>query len=171
MIGGICILPLPLIFMKKLLIILIWLSLLGKAQTQLPESIGFDNKNSVNIELGGHGIVFSTYYERIIFNGKRFKTTGQIGYGVIPSWVHLMPFLINEMISLGEKKTHHIEIGLGITYVFRDKYGDLYGRIVFLNGRIGYRFQRPDGKLIIRAGYTPLSDSYDWFGLSFGYAF
>ena len=36
----------------------------------------FENKNSVQLELGGHGAFYSVNYERLILNKPRFKTTG-----------------------------------------------------------------------------------------------
>ena len=43
-----------------------------------------ENKNSIQIELGGHGLFYSINYERIIINGDRFKTTGQLGISYYP---------------------------------------------------------------------------------------
>jgi hypothetical protein len=39
----------------------------------------FDSRNAVSLELGGHGLFYSINYERIVFIGDRFKTTGQVG--------------------------------------------------------------------------------------------
>lgn len=151
--------------MKKILIILLFVPLLGSAQTQLSDRNSFDKKNSVNIELLGHGILYSIYYERIIVNGNRFKTTGQVGFGGVPGWGYTIPFLINEVFTVD--RSHHLEIGFGIQYF---NLSDIRTTL-----RIGYRFQKPDGKLVIRAGYTPNIDFFPYFfhwgGLSIGHTF
>jgi len=46
----------------------------------------------------------------------------------------------------------------------------------FLTGRVGYRYQKPNGRFIFRIGFTPLyeldgNELHPSGGLSFGYGF
>jgi hypothetical protein len=145
----------------------------------------FENKNSVQLEFGGHGAFYSVNYERLILNKPRFKTTGQVGFsyyppktGTIDLW---MPILVNELYSFGK---HHIELGAG--YIFtnealRDGNLNAISRSWngFLTGRIGYRYQKPAGRFLIRVAFTPVievqnineSGFHPLAGVSFGYSF
>jgi hypothetical protein len=122
----------------------------------------FAYKNSVQAELGGHGLFYSLNYERILFNGKRFKTSGQVGFayyppstGIIDLWI---PVEISELISI---KKHHIELGIGYVIMNESRRGEnnsvssrkwegLY------SSRIGYRYQKPNGRFLLRVSFTPL---------------
>lgn len=170
--------------MKLLFSICILVFLLVPAFGQDPgnNALPFGNKNSVQFELGGHGLFYSFNYERVVLNGHRFKTTVQAGASyyppqtdVIPVWI---PLMANELFSFGN---HHIEAGLGYVFTweyiekeFREAYSPWGG---FFAGRIGYRYQKPSGRLVLRAGFTPLLEHRDWLdfhplgGLAVGYCF
>jgi hypothetical protein len=96
-----------------------------------------------------------------------FKTTGQIGFsyyppkgGIIQLWI---PVVFNELISFDK---HHIEFGFG--YIFTKEHVSIkktessreWGG--FLTGRIGYRYQKPTGRLILRIGFTPFFEYQDF---------
>jgi hypothetical protein len=154
----------------------------------------FTNPNSVQLELGGHGLAYSLNYERILRNSDRFKTAGQVGFsyyppstGFIDYWI---PMSINMMYSIGK---HHIELGAGII-LNRISTRDADNIAIdwnwegFLSARIGYRYQKPNGRFLFRAGFTPIMETnilsnfktiHSGFitefhplpGLSFGYNF
>lgn len=150
----------------------------------------FDNKNSVQLEAGGHGMLYSLNYERILINSDRFKTTAQVGISYYPpSWGYIelwMPIGINEILSFGN---HHVEAGVGIVPVRSPsplmEIDNTYSPwSAFLSARLGYRYQKPDGKLLFRVGFTPLAEGnlrnlgkgfdlniYPLVGVSFGYSF
>jgi len=123
------------------------------------------NPNSVQLELGGHGLIYSLNYERILSNNDIFKTAGQIGIsyyppvtGIIDVWI---PLGINEIISFGN---HHIEAGVGVIVIREstrepDNSASDWNWNGFLSGRIGYRYQKPSGRFILRAGFTPVIES------------
>jgi hypothetical protein len=143
----------------------------------------FQHKNSFQFELGGHGLVYSINYERLIINANRFKTAAQLGCSYYPPstgvrdlWI---PFGINEIISFGK---HHIEAGLGYVLIreaARDQENnpDYWFWTNLYSGRIGYRFQKPDGRLILRAAFTPVIEYDAAFefhplgGVAVGYSF
>jgi hypothetical protein len=160
-------------------------------QEKEKSSFKFDNKNSVQLDLGGHGMFYSLNYERIIFNGERFKTAAQVGCSFYPpSWGYIelwMPVGINEIFTL--KNNHHIELGVGVVPTRSpspemEMYDSYSPWSSFLSARLGYRYQKPDGKFLFRAGFTPLleghlgnlgrsisSGLHPLLGVSFGYSF
>lgn len=152
----------------------------------------FENKNSVQLDAGGHGMFYSLNYERIIFNGKRFKTAAQVGFSYYPrSWGYIelwTPIGINEIFSFTNK--HHIELGIGIvpTRSPSPKMEEMFDSYspwsYFLSARLGYRYQKPDGNFLFRAGFTPLAEGrlrdfgkpsylniHPLVGVSFGFKF
>ena len=142
----------------------------------------FNHKNSVQLELFGHGLFYSLNYERVVLNRSLFKTTAQVGISYYPPKTGIMelwiPVLVNELISF---KAHNLELGGG--YIFTNEpvlfpesaHHRSWGG--FLTGRVGYRYQKPNGHLILKAAFTPIFEyrGNDWFhpsgGLSVGYAF
>lgn len=148
--------------MKQTLAILLLAILTKTVCSQKTDSLkpNFIYKNSAQVGLGGHGVFYSLDYERVLLNGPKTKTTGQIGLsyyppaiGIIALWI---PVIINELISFNK---HHIELGLGYV-ITKDAIqetstvsGEWDG---FFAGRLGYRYQKPDGRLLIRVGFTPL---------------
>ena len=92
-----------------------------------------------------------------------------------------MPILLNELYSFGK---HHIELGAGYIFtneVLRDGNLNAISRSWngFLTGRIGYRYQKPAGRFLIRVAFTPVievqnineSGFHPLAGVSFGYSF
>ena len=170
--------------MKKFTTILFFsvLTLTAYSQEQLDFPLRFKNKNSIQMELFGHGLFYSLNYERIILNGESLKTSGQVGLAYYPPktdvrdiWV---PVIINEIFSY---ERHHLEFGLGHVFI-NESNRTLEDEIIsrewngMLTGRFGYRYQKPSGRFIFRAGFTPLYeyDSKEFHplgGLSFGYNF
>jgi hypothetical protein len=143
----------------------------------------FANRNSVQVEAFGHGLFYSLNYERVIFNGQRFKTTGQLGIAYYPPSANLIdlwiPLVVNELYSFNK---HHIELGFGHVFVnvsSRDYNNEIVSREWdgFLTGRLGYRFQKPNGRFLMRVGFTPFLEYRDYIdfhpsgALSFGYNF
>ena len=76
-----------------------------------------------------------------------------------------IPVIFNEVLSFGK---HHIELGLGHVFTYAAVQNVLLTQDTFyllpsytwewggfFAGRIGYRYQKPQGHLIIRAGFTP----------------
>jgi len=145
--------------MKNLLISFLFFSLMASGQhLEIPKED--DNppslKNSVELELFGHGLFYSFNYERLILNYKRFKTLGQIGIayypentGIIPLWI---PISINQLISFD---FHHFELGIG--QVINNgglSVGSAYE--AFGSFKIGYRYQKTGSRLLFKLAFTPL---------------
>ncbi len=142
----------------------------------------FIYKNSAQVELGGHGLVYSLNYERILVNGQRFKTTGQVGFAYYPASNESdpckycvrnsrIPIVINEIFSFSK---HHIELGVGYVFIRMPPGAYSVGSGGYFTGRLGYRYQKPNGHLIIRIGFTPIFRNYNFYpigGLAIGYSF
>lgn len=169
--------------MKFPILILLFLLLSSKG-ISASDSLTFNEKNSLQIELGGNGLFYSLIYERIILNGKRFKTTAQMGVAYYPPQTGVidlcLPFLVNELFSFNK---HHIELGLGYVFTYSAT-RDLENNPSnwewegFYTGRLGYRFQKPSGRIILRAAFTPFIEgkqySYQFHpsgGVAIGYTF
>jgi hypothetical protein len=143
----------------------------------------FIYKNNVQFELGGYGGIYSVAYERTIFNRVKYKTTTQIGFSYYPPKTGLIaifiPIVFNELVSFSK---HHIEFGLG--YIIAKDYlikkaDNVYNWEGFVTGRIGYRYQKPNGRIMLKIGFTPIIEYihlenpifYPSGGLALGYCF
>lgn len=149
--------------MRNLLIsLLLFYSLLASGQNieiqkedHKPQSF----KNSIEIELFGHGLFYSLNYERLVLNFKKFKTLGQIGIayypenvGIIPLWI---PVSINQLISFD---SHHIELGIG-QVIHND--GEKSNYEAFGSFKVGYRYQKPGSRLLLKIAFTPFIEYWN----------
>lgn len=117
-------------------------------------------KNNLQLELGGHGLIYSLNYERIFVNATKMKMTTKVGVsyygpesGVIGFW---LPFSVNGLWSFD---LHHVEFGIG-QVITKEKIGEARGNSVddwdMLGTMIlGYRWQKPEGRFLFRAVFTP----------------
>lgn len=117
-------------------------------------NVKFLYKNSVNTEIN-NAIIYSFNYERVLLNGRKFKTTGQVGMAFYPPpWTtdFCVPVIINELLSFNK---HHIEVGLGYVYFYASS--DYSNDFIYdyFKGKIGYRFQKPNGRFTTKIGFTP----------------
>ena len=169
--------------MKKHLVLFFWIISIGSAYCQDVENSRFTTKNSLQIDFGGQGLFYSLNYERVFINSPKFKTAAQIGVAYYPPatgvrdlWI---PIGLNEIIGKGK---HHFEAGIGFTPI-REASRDMENNpmewywTTVMSGRIGYRYQKPSGRLILRASFTPIleldakPDFHPTGGVSIGYSF
>jgi len=171
--------------MKSLLIVFIFLNVVYTAFGQRNELSNSSNikTNSFQIELFGNGIGYSFAYENILINKPKYKTAALIGIEYLPpsAGVDLVfPVQVCQLFSFDQ---HHFELGVGYSFFLElwheEKNKQLSG---WFNGRIGYRYQKPEGKFLFRIGFIPFrthsiidgdeQHNIDpWGGISFGYAF
>jgi hypothetical protein len=136
--------------------------------------------NTFFVELGGNAAVYSLNYERfftpkigIRIGGMYLRADDDIGGEV---GVGLIPVMATYLLGQGNS---HFETGAGIGFAtagvsdtdLGEDWGDsaVYGTATF-----GYRYQKPEGGVIFRAGFTPLfadGTLVPWAGISVGYAF
>jgi hypothetical protein len=130
-------------------------------------------KNSVYIEAGGKGQLYSLNYERQIYKLKNAKGGLAVAgayLGAFGAWYTSL----EHNVYIGNN-IHNFELGAGYNYL---SYTDInnVSEKTYINGRIGYRYQPQKKGLLVRISYTPLyftksSKVVNWVGLTFGYAF
>jgi hypothetical protein len=143
------------------------------------------NRKSVYLEVMGNGKYYSVNYEWL-FHDYGIKHGVRGGAGVFPNFLNVnRPLCITglaEYVGFWLSRYHHIEWGAGLTYRYESYTktstetgvtvtgapaydtvayttthtlnSKLTGPIVV--GRLGYRYQDPNGGLLIRAGWTPM---------------
>ena len=136
--------------------------------------------NTFFVELGGNALVYS-------LNGEHFFTPQlgvRVGAGLLAinesdgdgdASVLLVPVMATYLLGEGNS---HFEIGAGAGFatagvadvdIGNERASAVYGTATF-----GYRYQKPAGGVIFRAGFTPIVASGNiipWIGLGVGYAF
>lgn len=152
-------------------------------------------KNSIYIELGGQGGIYSIGYDCIFDIKEKTKNSFSIGFSYVQGLdnrnivrVFVLPFSRNTIYF------RYLELGLGLTpaiyaelkkaSTYKAVYVDAYTEItplLFLTPKLGFRYQKNDGGFFFRAALTPMfsliSNSflyrrvYPWAGLSFGKTF
>jgi hypothetical protein len=151
----------------------------GQKNNYGPEKFAY--KNSLQLELLGHGAFYSLNYERSIVNLAHTKTSIQLGAAYAPRSDYFslyFPICSNQLISFNR---HHIELGLGFLFSFhKDPYSKNirdYGYDPFYTFKIGYRYQKPSGRMQYKILFTPVLEAdhrhefTPWGALSVGYCF
>jgi hypothetical protein len=141
------------------------------------------NRNTAYVEIMGGGRYWTANYE-YLFKDFGVKQGARIGVGAFPNFLNVnRPLCFTahaEYVNFWFSKYHHIEWGAGISYRYECYKKDIieksYSRISptdsvlviinheyksvttgpILTGRLGYRYQDPDGGLVVRVGWTPL---------------
>ena len=168
--------------MKRLIITLIFFTL------SIPSFSQDDYSNSVFLEAGGNSPFISLCYERLF---KQNYTARVSTFYIKTPYSETLTIPISVGGFFG-KRNHHLEGALGITHF--TYFGDVKDHrrdFVHFSGRnilystvyIGYRFQRPNKRFLLRTGLTYLHRVYDneederemvwpfWPGVSVGYRF
>lgn len=160
--------------MSALVALLAWT---GSAEAQsrpLPAA-----PNAVYLELLGNGLFYSLNYDRLLTPNVAARV-GLSGFGAATdsasAGVIATPLMVSYLFGQGNS---HFETGVGLLLAaggvenvegFEDE--SFNGAIG--TATIGYRYQRPGGGFVFRAGVTPMFDTSGiapWFGLSLGYGF
>jgi hypothetical protein len=134
-------------------------------------------RNVVYAEAGGNAILLSVNYERFLTHNLAVRV-GVNTYGLAGQEDESPLFIAPVMLTIvSGRSSSHAELGLGARFANRDL-GTSSHRMglegVYATGTLGYRFQRPEGGLVARVGFTPIimADAvFPFIGLSFGYAF
>lgn len=154
------------------------------AQESTPAPVDRLARNSIYIELLGHGLLYSVNYDRRFSD----RVSGRAGAMLIagrdsegePASLAIIPAMANYLAGHG---SHRLEVGAGPVLVYgrgrveRDEVKGLDASSVvglFGGATFGYRYQPLRGGFAFRIGFTPVfsPESFaPWGGISFGYAF
>jgi len=186
--------------MKNILTIICFIFAFSLSQAQeVSEDTLQMARNSLFVELGGNAGLYSLNYDRLLHRGEWFHTSARAG--ISGYWWNgggiALPLEFNALIGTNR---HFLEVGTGFMFSYgyestiynKDpsnpeyQYGyNLYPGL-HASGRLGYRFQRPEGGFFFRAAYTPYSNIWSaipgakrslftgvwhWFGISVGKSF
>ena len=150
----------------------------------LPEPSHAQNysQNSVYLELGGNGLLYSVNYDR------RFTDhfSGRAGFMIIGGQseqptddqvsIAILPVMANYLVGSG---SHRLELGAGLLFGMGGADTENYGSVTAagiggVTTTFGYRYQPVDGGFLFRAGLTPFYSAGRpqlWGGISVGYSF
>ena len=135
--------------------------------------------NAVYFELFGNGLLYSLNYDRLL-TPKIAARVGFMGLAAADdsssAGVIATPLMVSYLFGEGNS---HFETGIGVMLAaggvesvegFEDE--SFCGAVG--TATLGYRYQRPGGGFVFRAGVTPMfntSNVAPWFGISLGYGF
>lgn len=158
----------------------------GTAVAQNTDAPGPRRSNTFFVELGGNALVYSLNGEHF-FTPKAGVRVGAMWLGVNveaddgsdagSAGVFVVPVMATYLLGDGNS---HFEIGAGAGYANASVEdatlddGGESGSTIYGTATFGYRYQKPTGGVIFRAGFTPLFGEggiLPWVGLSVGYAF
>lgn len=133
--------------------------------------------NQIYLELGGHGMMYSLNYERMISEDFSLRAgASAFKFGLFKSdkdEFKIFPVTVNVITG---KTKHHNEFGAGVDFIFRNDVSENENKeyiapIAFA----AYRYHYDNGS-VLRASFTPFYDIEEekiipYFGLSFGKSF
>ncbi len=159
---------------KNLKILVSCLLVLGSLNVK---SQTIESKNTVYAEFLGKGFYYSINYERNIFEiSEKLSCQGSAGFGLFPGFTDIekstdftMPLELNLRYSMGN---HNIVGGYGTTFwsyslydipITSDNWDQQPIEPVlkktkewFAHMVLEYRYQKPDGGIMFKAGWSPL---------------
>ena len=137
-------------------------------------------KNSLYLELGGNGLLYSINYERLLGNQIGVRVGGtRISFDSFDSDDNVGVTLVNVMTNyfVGAGK-HRLELGAGGLALFSsadfDGIGSVAEKGLYGTGTVGYRLQPVNGGFLFKLGFTPIFGKggfSSWVGMSLGAAF
>ena len=122
-------------------------------------------KNSVSFELAGAGLFYSVNYDRLILVDEKIRFSITTGFWYIPQIETISDFQSFAGATIGfntlfGKKTHFAEFGFGFSYInMRQENGHMF-HTTYIPVRIGYRYQKDEGGLFLRASFMPIFENY-----------
>ena len=143
----------------------------------------FQARNAVYVELGGNGDAYSLNFDRIVYQKAMIKAALRAGISTNISFFEgesgVYPIVPVEVLGMMGRYQKHLEVGLGYTRRFTGN-PDLLQDMYF--SRIGFRYQSPQGGLLVRVALTPFLSTeinrktpgpalVPRFGLSIGHSF
>ncbi|MFB6320223.1 hypothetical protein [Saccharicrinis sp. FJH54] len=156
--------------------------LLLNAQSSPPKC-----NNSVYMELGGNGMTYTFNVDHWIRSESGVAIVPRVGYGYTPSNLFngedsffAFPLELSFLVPV-KNYNNYLEVAFGTTFIraFGESITNDKTKSSII--RAGYRYQKPEGGFLFRAGLLAVYNFYNgssgrtklqpWVGLSFGYAF
>lgn len=134
-------------------------------------------RNSMFLELGGNGAIYSVNYEYLLNDNTGLRFGGMASPAdKDDSDDNTSIFTFTTMLNyLAGSGKHRQEMGVGALFALAsDDFKGVEqfdGRGAYGTATIGYRLQPPDGGFVFRIGFTPIMSAdgvLPWFGISFG---
>jgi len=126
-------------------------------------SMAQERKNSIQLEVGGSGMLYSVAYERLEWErvalkaGVSYLRLTENGTHKYLNWASL-PLSASYLIHL-QKQCHFVELGAGVNMVYLSSTMNSFivETDLYLNPTaiIAYRFHSPNGKWLARVACTP----------------
>ena len=139
---------------------------MGQAKNEDPISA---NK-AIYLEIAGSSMLYAVKYDKIFHQNGRFKVAYSVGIGVFPRKFERLYANVQlplEITAMQGKGDGHFEYGIGVTPYLahygtydltrsEDQIFDYSGMALAVTGRLGYRYQIPDGGLLLRLSFNPI---------------
>jgi len=111
-------------------------------------------KNTMYLELGGNGLLYSLNYERLLPVTNRFTGSGRIGVSMDQLGSYNLPVLVS---MIAGDRGNRFEFGIGSTIsVTHYSYTNKWSTDFYPTFNVGYRYQKPGGKWMAKVGFTPV---------------
>jgi hypothetical protein len=141
------------------------------AQDTLPNK--HIRRNTIYVEAFGQGIYNSISYDRLYCTNHKIKTSVNAGVTLVPLkdyFVIATPVAYNFLFG---KKSHHLELGLGVTAMYaKIKYPQVrlifddpstpnsfieyyVNKFIYFSPKVGYRFQQTNGGFFMVINFVP----------------
>ncbi len=133
------------------------------------------SKNVLLFEGLGSGVLYSVCYERFFVRREHFIMAYHVGFSKFSSRLSEGRYIPVELLGM-TGRNHHFEFGCGLDFQrWRlTASNDPYITDQFLILRLGYRYQKPEGSFMFRAGVVTLTadgGGIIWPAIAAGYAF
>jgi hypothetical protein len=118
-------------------------------------------KNTVYMELAGSGLLYSVNYDRYLLIDNKMRFSSTIGFWYIPyieaftDFSYMIGSVVGFNTLFGTQK-HFFELGVNVAYMNMKDTEDNYFHTSYLPIRIGYRYQKDEGGLFLRASLMPI---------------
>ncbi len=178
--------------MRKLRTFLLLLCIHSVVLAQKSGNFHVYDKNTIFVEILGNSGSLSLNYDRLFFQSQQLKIAGRIGYAYLPIKFAISGVPLEISVLLSASGNHHVELGTGLSYIkgldSENSISDFIGEKEYISEslyvpfRVGYRYQRKNGGIFLKAGIVPMVSIYEfntyfhkkshvWFGLGLGYSF
>jgi len=125
--------------------------------------------NTIYLEIGGRSFYGALTYDKLIKRVGNSNLGFSVGFMAIPTYF-LQSWAVPTSFNFitGADKSYHLELGIGLTYHLMRQLQESSSKensfenkhLLYLNSTIGYRYQRKDGGLFLKANLNIMSGIY-----------